>query len=74
MKLRMILVMAATVGVLASVPVRAAHAEEHRGWGDYDDHHAWHDRDWWVRNNHPWVQQHHPEWTRHEHEADHVHR
>jgi hypothetical protein len=29
MKLRMILVMAANVGVLASVPMRAAHADEH---------------------------------------------
>jgi len=30
--------------------------------GDYDAHHQWHDRDWWVQNNHPWVQQHHPDW------------
>ena len=39
MKLRMILVMAATVGVLASVPKRAAHADEHHGWGDYASAH-----------------------------------
>jgi hypothetical protein len=44
--------------------------------GDYDDHHAWHERDWWVRNNHPWVRQHHPEWIAHEHghESDHANR
>jgi len=47
--------------------------------GDYDDHDAWHDRDWWVRNNHPWVQQHHPAWMEHgheheEHEGSHVQR
>jgi hypothetical protein len=31
--------------------------------GDYDEHHQWHDRDWWVQNNHAWVQQHHPDWV-----------
>jgi hypothetical protein len=31
--------------------------------GDYDAHHQWRDRDWWVQNNHAWVQQHHPEWV-----------
>jgi hypothetical protein len=30
--------------------------------GDYDEAHHWHDRDWWVQNRHPWVQQHHPDW------------
>ena len=39
--------------------------------GDYDEHHAWHDRDWWVQNNHPWVVQHHPDWVAHEHDHDH---
>ncbi len=31
-------------------------------YGDYDDHHQWHDRDWWVNNRRPWVEQHHREW------------
>ncbi len=30
--------------------------------GDWDEHHAWHDRDWWVENRRPWVEQHHHEW------------
>jgi len=30
--------------------------------GDYDEHHVWHDRDWWVSNRHDWVLHHHPEW------------
>lgn len=44
--------------------------------GDYDEHHTWHERDWWIRNNHPWVQQHHPGWLAHEdgHENDNAHR
>jgi hypothetical protein len=46
-------------------------------YGDYDDHHAWHDRDWWIRNNHPWVEHHHPDWVasrEHFHDHDHDHR
>jgi hypothetical protein len=42
--------------------------------GDYDEHHQWHDRDWWVRHNRPWVQQHHPAWLAsqgHGHDNDH---
>jgi len=31
-------------------------------YGDWDEHHVWHDRDWWVANRRPWVQQHHREW------------
>jgi hypothetical protein len=31
--------------------------------GDYDEHHQWHNRAWWVQNNHAWVQQHHPDWV-----------
>jgi hypothetical protein len=31
-------------------------------YGDYDDHHQWHDRDWWMNNRRPWVEQHHREW------------
>ncbi len=33
--------------------------------GDYDEHHQWHDRSWWVQNNRRWVQQHHPDWIGH---------
>ena len=65
MKLRMILVMAATVGVLASVPVRAARAQEYRGWGAYDKHHHWHDYGWWHRYRPIWFWQYHPEWAVH---------
>jgi hypothetical protein len=32
-------------------------------YGDYDDYHRWHDRDWWVNNRRPWVEQHHPDWV-----------
>ena len=31
-------------------------------YGDWDEHHAWHDRDWWVSNRRPWVEQHHQDW------------
>jgi hypothetical protein len=46
-------------------------------YGDYDEHHAWHDRDWWLRNNHPWVEHHHPDWVasrENGHDRDHDHR
>jgi hypothetical protein len=33
--------------------------------GDYDEHHAWHDRNWWVANNRGWVQEHHSDWLNH---------
>jgi hypothetical protein len=32
--------------------------------GDYDEHHVWHNRDWWMSNHHDWVMTHHPEWDR----------
>jgi hypothetical protein len=32
------------------------------GYGDWDEHHTWHDRDWWVGNHRPWVEEHHHEW------------
>ncbi len=43
------------------------------GYGDYDEHRAWHDRDWWVANRHDWVQQHHPDWfgSKEHHEEHH---
>jgi hypothetical protein len=31
-------------------------------YGDWDDHRVWHDRDWWVNNHRPWVEEHHHEW------------
>jgi hypothetical protein len=31
-------------------------------YGDWDEHHLWHDRDWWVANRRPWVEVHHHEW------------
>ncbi len=40
--------------------------------GDYDDHHVWHDRDWWVGHDRGWVEVHHSEWL--EHDEDHDHR
>jgi hypothetical protein len=30
--------------------------------GDWDEHHEWHNRDWWVDNRRPWVEEHHHEW------------
>lgn len=31
-------------------------------YGDYDEHHDWHDRKWWIDNRRDWVEQHHREW------------
>jgi len=39
--------------------------------GDYDDHHVWHDRDWWVGHNRDWVSTHHHEWLEHHDEHEH---
>jgi hypothetical protein len=39
--------------------------------GDYDAQHQWHDRTWWVQNNHAWVQQHHPDWIASREQAHH---
>jgi hypothetical protein len=36
--------------------------------GDYDERHAWHDRDWWVNNRRDWVNDHHKEWLGHNNE------
>ena len=38
-----------------------AHAEHHDG--DWDEHHAWHNSDWWHDNHPGWVYRHHPEWA-----------
>ncbi|MGH7813187.1 MAG: hypothetical protein ACREQI_04200 [Candidatus Binataceae bacterium] len=32
------------------------------GYGDYDAHHQWHDRDWWVEHDRGWVETHHRDW------------
>jgi hypothetical protein len=39
--------------------------------GDYDEHHRWRDRDWWVDNHHSWVHEHHPEWVQRERREEH---
>ena len=31
-------------------------------WGDYDEHHEWHEAKWWWANRADWVPNHHPEW------------
>ncbi len=31
-------------------------------YGDWDEHHVWRDRDWWVEHRRPWVEEHHHEW------------
>jgi hypothetical protein len=36
--------------------------------GAYDEHHAWHNRDWWVSNRRDWVSTHHKEWLAHNNE------
>lgn len=41
--------------------------------GDYDDHHAWHDRSWWVGHDRGWVQVHHQEWLHHDDHGHHDH-
>ena len=38
--------------------------------GDYDGHHVWHDRDWWVGHDHDWVSNHHHEWLDHHEEHE----
>ncbi len=41
-----------------------------RGPGDYDEHHQWHDANWWQQNNPAWWRAHHPDHADH-HDADH---
>ncbi len=40
-------------------------------YGDYDERHEWHDRDWWVNNRHYWTHEHHPDWVAHETQEEH---
>ncbi|HKF28547.1 MAG TPA: hypothetical protein VKB29_04935 [Candidatus Binataceae bacterium] len=41
--------------------------------GDYDDHHVWHNREWWVGHDRDWVSSssHHHEWLEHHDEHEH---
>ena len=32
-------------------------------WGDYDEHHEWHEADWWHQHDPGWMYKHHPEWA-----------
>jgi len=43
-------------------PVYGGPAYGGQGWGDYDEHHEWHDYNWWQAHNPAWARQHHPEW------------
>jgi hypothetical protein len=42
----------------------AAPAVSHaRNYGDWDDHHVWHDAGWWHAHHTGWVWHYHPEWV-----------
>jgi hypothetical protein len=41
--------------------------------GAYDEHHAWHDRNWWVNNRRDWVNNNHKEWLGHKDRDDQHH-
>jgi hypothetical protein len=36
-------------------------ADVHRD-GDWDEHHQWRSREWWVKNHPKWAHKHHPHW------------
>ncbi|MGH7925607.1 MAG: hypothetical protein ACREQH_13565 [Candidatus Binatus sp.] len=38
--------------------------------GDYDEHHTWRGRDWWVSNRRDWVNDHHKEWLGHDNDRN----
>ncbi len=65
MKLRVVFAVASIAAVLAALPARA---DEHSKRGDYDEHHGWHDADWWHDHHPGWLWQHHPEWAEHHRE------
>jgi hypothetical protein len=46
-----------------SATVRGQAAQMNGVWGAYDEHHQWHNEDWWRQNNPAWVQQYHPDWA-----------
>lgn len=31
--------------------------------GDYDEHHQWHDVNWWAHKNPAWAREHHRDWN-----------
>lgn len=50
---------------------RATHPHvkaEARAMGDYDSHHVWRDRSWWVQNDKAWAYKHHHDWFDHDHD------
>jgi hypothetical protein len=59
----------------AYYPARPVYAGPTVAYGDWDEHHVWHNQDWWVTNRRPWVEQHHSEWLAHNtvHHEEHVH-
>ena len=61
-------------GYTAPAPAYVAPAPAVVVRGDYDEHHAWHERDWWVSNRPNWVHDHHPEWLAKEHHEEHEYR
>jgi len=39
--------------------------KHHPDWyerGDFDEHHDWHDRDWWKSHDPKWAHEHHHDW------------
>ena len=69
-------IIAACKALLLVLPMLAFQAcfEEHHHppyeygtYGDYDEHHDWHDRRWWIDHRRDWVEEHHHEWLE-EHE------
>jgi hypothetical protein len=63
MKLRTLVAGAVIAGFLSGVPI-FVRAQEHPGWGDYDEHHQWHPGNWWLENHPNWAREHHPEWAK----------
>ena len=40
------------------------HHATHKGWsGDYDEHHQWHDKYWYMDNRPSYAKQQHHEWS-----------
>lgn len=63
MKFRALVAGAAVAGFLAAGVPTVVHADEHPGGGAYDEHHNWHNQEWWEDHHPDWVKQHHPEWA-----------
>jgi len=54
--------------VLSVMSARAVRGDEDGKRGGFDEHHGWHDADWWHDHHPGWLWQHHPEWAEHHHE------